>query len=617
MDIKEIFKLQMVSQMGHHQSASSNTTQKNMLYQILLMSLMSIIDDATKALPRLFNQAKDKIYQYCTTRVQETIEKPKTLQDLAVTFQTKHFLNTLSMTRTYITDNKSETLSEESNGMIDSVLDQVSKLTNVPTFRLIDKGNTMITYKEKPIQLTKELFFKIDDLNLTPSGNVNYIKFSLQSNTLSAAEITTYVRSLYNNYLQEIKNSLGDNIYFFDQKNKDSLPPQLPPTTDQASINNHRRMMINSAPKQLSFTMSPFYSNKKFSNIYGEEARLIEQRLRFFIENKDWYDAKGIPYQLGILLSGQPGAGKTSIIRAIANLTKRHIVNVNFANITTASQLKNLFYSDKLQVYTDSSMSQTQSYFIPIEKRLYVLEEIDAAGDIVKQRITDPNQNEKEETKTTLNDELTLMEILTVIDGTMEVPGRIMIMTTNHPEVLDAALIRPGRIDVQVSFGNAKKELIAEMYQGYMDRPFPANCIDRLPDKVLSPAEIGQVLFRHFEHPENIDEIIRDINTVAVEKELKLNKNIADTIIPNNTDNIIQNNTNTNAENIIIKDDTLAINHVTLETKYVLPNHHTGSAAEWMQKQRIENITDTAMFKTSEFTPANEFSSIGNFMELS
>jgi SpoVK/Ycf46/Vps4 family AAA+-type ATPase len=258
--------------------------------------------------------------------------------------------------------------------------------------------------------------------------------------------------------------------------------------------------------------MAPFYSNKKFSNIYGDEIRLIEKRIKFFIENRNWYDSKGIPYQLGFLLSGIPGTGKTSVIRAIANLTKRHIINVNFANINTATQLKNLFYSDKIQVYTDQTFTNIQTYHIPIEQRLYVLEEIDAIGDIVKQRSSDS------ENISTINDELTLMEILTVLDGTMEIPGRIVIMTTNHPEILDSALVRPGRIDINVKFTYSKRELIAEMFEAYLDIQFPIDKLNKLPDRKLSPAEIGEILFRHFDHKENIDAIIDDLNSSAVLK---------------------------------------------------------------------------------------------------
>jgi tRNA uridine 5-carbamoylmethylation protein Kti12 len=55
----------------------------------------------------------------------------------------------------------------------------------------------------------------------------------------------------------------------------------------------------------------------------------------FFINNKAWYDEKGIPYTLGLLHSGNPGTGKTSTLKCLANETKRHIFNINFNNDIT------------------------------------------------------------------------------------------------------------------------------------------------------------------------------------------------------------------------------------------------------------------------------------------
>lgn len=509
MDFKEIIKLQMVTQMN-----SANNQQsmgpKMMLYQVLLMGLMSIIEDIVKAVPRVFESVKLVIFMYFKTRVKQTIDKPKTLNDMSVQLNVKHFQNTVSMTRIYQASgeskNNSSPSSEESNMIVDAVLSQISKLTNVPSLQLIDNGKMMINYKEKPIQMTKDIFFKVENINIHESGRINSVKFQVMSNTLSAAEISNYINNLYAMYQQEMNNSLGNKIYYFDQKQRDTGPPQLPVGTNADAATNHKRMIINTAPKQLSFTMAPFYSNKKLSNVYGKEARLVEKRVRFFLENRDWYDNKGVPYQLGIMLSGVPGSGKSSILKGLANMTKRHIVNINFSNIATATQLKNLFYSDRIQVYTDNTMSNTHSYFIPIEQRLYVLEEIDAIGDVVKQRSSD-----KSCVKSSIQDELTLAEILTVLDGTMEIPGRIIIMTTNHPEVLDSALVRPGRIDVKVDFGYADRGLIVDMFEAYLETKFPMEMVDKLPNKVLTPAEVGQVLFKHFNDESSTNVIIEDI----------------------------------------------------------------------------------------------------------
>lgn len=527
MDIKEIVKLQVVGQMGMGLSGGNTPkTGMQLVYQFFFMLLMSLLDDIVKAIPKVVETFKTYCANHLTSKMKEKIEdiRPKQLSDQGIPLTTRHNVNSLVMKRVFTkqsgegsSSNNGEVASDEANGMVDAVLSQVSKLNNVPSFTLINNGKIMVAYKDKPIQLTKDIFLKVDHVTLTESGNVSAVKVSLLSNSCSAAEISAFVYKLYENYQQEIKNSLGNSIYYFDQKSKDGdLPPPPPPSggnaeTIAANILNHKRMLINTAPKSLTFTMDKFYSNKTFANICGKEAREIEKRVRFFIDNKNWYDSKGIPYQLGLLLSGIPGSGKTSLIRAIANLTGRHIVNVNFANINTATQLKNLFYSEKLNVYTDVSMASTQTYFIPIEQRLYVLEEIDAIGDIVKQRKDD----EQASPTNALKDELTLMEILTVLDGTREIPGRIVIMTSNHPEVLDSALIRPGRVDVQVKFGYADRELIAEMYNCYLDKELPDELWNRLPDKMLSPAEVGQVLFRHFNTNHDHNEVIDDMNQTA------------------------------------------------------------------------------------------------------
>lgn len=504
MDVKELVKFKFISQMGN----DSALNWQQLVLQMFMFVLMSFMDDIAKAAPLMLVALRGRIKTFCTNKVQETIVKRigNQLIDSCVSLSTRHDVSVFSMSRIFSSsDSKSHEASAESNGIIDAFIAHVSKLHNIPMLQLIQNGQIMLNYMDKPIQITRDIFLKVDSIDTT-CDTISSITLSIMSNTLSSAELVAYAKNIYANHLEEIKNSLGNKIYYFDQKSKNSVPQHTNPGQTEE---NMKQMMLMLAPKELSFTMSPFYSNKSFSNIYGDEVRMIEKRLRFFIDRRDWYDDKGIPYQLGIMLSGMPGAGKTSIIRAIANLTRRHIVNVNFSNIQTATQLKNLFYSDKLQVFKDSSISDVQSYFIPTDQRIYVLEEVDAIGDIVKQRTNVVNNSKK-----SLNDELTLMEILTVLDGTMEIPGRIIIMTSNHPDVLDKALIRPGRIDVQVQFGYAKRELIAELFEAYFDEPFPSSEIHRLPDKELSPAEVGQVLFKHFGNVDR-EKVVADLVETA------------------------------------------------------------------------------------------------------
>ena len=183
-----------------------------------------------------------------------------------------------------------------------------------------------------------------------------------------------------------------------------------------------------------------FESGKTFDNVFYSQKEDILKRLDFFTNNKDWYKQRGIPYTMGFMFYGEPGCGKTSTIKAIANHTQRHIVSVPLNKIKTAKELLNVFYSTKMN-YVD----------IPLDKRLYVLEDIDAADlkDNVgerreKDKVKDGDEEDKDSGKDSPMDmnlfgilknssgwdkkfgmqKLTLANLLEVLDGVMEMEGR-------------------------------------------------------------------------------------------------------------------------------------------------------------------------------------------------
>jgi AAA+ superfamily predicted ATPase len=121
--------------------------------------------------------------------------------------------------------------------------------------------------------------------------------------------------------------------------------------------------------KNLIYTKKKFYTNRSFDNLIGQNCKKISNKLKFFCNNKEYYDKKGLPYHLGILLSGTPGSGKTSVIKSIANYTKRHIINVNLKNLKTNIQLKNINLISNQMGYPnedDINMNGSAVFEIPI-----------------------------------------------------------------------------------------------------------------------------------------------------------------------------------------------------------------------------------------------------------
>jgi hypothetical protein len=264
--------------------------------------------------------------------------------------------------------------------------------------------------------------------------------------------------------------------------------------------------------------MKVFQTNRKFTNLFGPEISVVRKRVEFFTKNRKWYDTKGIPYTLGLLLSGQAGAGKTSSIKCLANETKRHIININLNNDITKTQLENLFFNELIMVLNVST-GQSEKYYIPLDQRIYVLEDIDAQSDLVMERSVKKPVDECPEVPTNIktnpnkpdtysnNDSWTQAEkidlsfLLNLLDGVLEIPGRIVIMTSNFPEKLDHALIRPGRIDVIANFTKCSHQTMIEMMEFFYDIVLThqdKEAISRTNEYVISPAEMSKIMFENF-----------------------------------------------------------------------------------------------------------------------
>ena len=172
-------------------------------------------------------------------------------------------------------------------------------------------------------------------------------------------------------------------------------------------------------------------SDKKFEDVAGcdeEKAELAE--LVDFLKNGEKYTELGARIPKGVLLVGPPGTGKTLLAKAVAGEA-----GVPFLSISG---------SDFVEMYVGVGASRVRDLFEQAKKKspcIVFIDEIDAVG---RHRGTGMGGGNDER-------EQTLNQLLVEMDGFGSNTGVIVIAATNRPDVLDPALLRPGRFDRQIT----------------------------------------------------------------------------------------------------------------------------------------------------------------------
>jgi SpoVK/Ycf46/Vps4 family AAA+-type ATPase len=110
-----------------------------------------------------------------------------------------------------------------------------------------------------------------------------------------------------------------------------------------------------------------------------------------------------------------------------------------------------------------------------------------------------------------VDERINLSFLLNLFDGVLETPGRILIVSSNYPERIDKALIRPGRIDLNIRFGfcssDTVKEIVSKVYEIAIED------LDKyeFADNEYTPAEINQVLFNYIENKKKgIEQLLKE-----------------------------------------------------------------------------------------------------------
>lgn len=193
-----------------------------------------------------------------------------------------------------------------------------------------------------------------------------------------------------------------------------------------------------------------------------------------FMASRPWYEETGIPYRRGYLLHGPPGCGKTSFAQVFAGALGLDICLLNLTE-------KGL-HDEELQKRMRRAPNRS----------IMLLEDVDSI--FVERKQTDENGS---------STGVSFSGLLNALDGVASQEGRIFLMTTNHIDRLDEALIRPGRCDVKVLIRKASRNQAKKMFMRfYPDHEGAEDFAYLLPEYELSMAQIQGHLMLHKTDPD-------------------------------------------------------------------------------------------------------------------
>lgn len=281
----------------------------------------------------------------------------------------------------------------------------------------------------------------------------------------------------------------------------------------------------------------PLVTNKHLiQNCFFTQRDALIKRIDFFIHNEQWYNERGIPYQLTLVFEGPPGCGKTSTVKGIASYTNRHIVDVDLNGIKDVCELENIFNGTHIN-----------GKYIPSNKRIFMIDEIDKFFELLDDR----EQKEKMRLATTkestnsnivivkegsnggvngttenrigsnfastaaaisgcanksmLMNDLTKGQILSIMDGIIEAKGRFIICTANDTSKIDSTFKRPGRMDEFIHFTKCDAAMIYQLMDLFYNGTVDEGCVrskgelERFQsvEFKLSPSELNKICFNN------------------------------------------------------------------------------------------------------------------------
>lgn len=251
------------------------------------------------------------------------------------------------------------------------------------------------------------------------------------------------------------------------------------------------------------------YKPRSFESVIlpAEQKQRIIDDINQFREDKAFYEAMGIPYHHGVLFWGPPGTGKTSSVIGLSDLYHCNVYLIKLSDHNDASfvSIVNRCEENSFIVLEDVDcvipMRDTPNANPRFAKNYSVQKggyvgnaDVTACDEGMGPATTQPPSNQPVDGKDNGNRTVTLSGLLNTLDGFQAPSGVIFFLTTNHVDKLDAALLRPGRVDLKEFLGPAETAQLVALYQRFFPEDHPAQIAAFV--KPLEGTELTMAMFQ-------------------------------------------------------------------------------------------------------------------------
>ncbi|KDP25709.1 hypothetical protein JCGZ_24010 [Jatropha curcas] len=282
-------------------------------------------------------------------------------------------------------------------------------------------------------------------------------------------------------------------------------------------LNTHKALMQKEKVLKLYTRLDFYYGNKGWKPVDfhhpasfdtlaldPELKKSIIDDLDRFLERKEFYKRVGKAWKRGYLLYGPPGTGKSTLIAAMANYLNFNIYDLELASISCDTDLRKL-----LLTITNRS--------------ILIIEDIDCNSEVHDRSKTINVKEEKQHYRKTF----TLSTLLNCIDGLWSSCGeaRIIVFTTNHKEVLDPALLRPGRMDMHIhmSYCTIKAfRVLAFNYLGIHEHKLYQEIDGLIENTNVTPASLAEELTKSDDADVALGEVVNFLKRKKREQEQQI-----------------------------------------------------------------------------------------------